>query len=315
MKTLLSILLASLSFTSLAQIPPRVMDELLLVASRPAPVPSYASFQVTTTTTNQSCIIAALAVSSAMVVDWGDGNMNTYTGAGARTNTYATNGTYTVKLMSPLLVTTFTIADSKVTLNSSQVASMVNVTDFEITTLKAGTFNSADVTAWRPTIFSLASMPNGFTGLLNTTDISNWRPSFVYLRDMPVGYAGAFNSADISSWNPIGLNFRNMPTATFAFTISGGGFASWTNCNSLSLAGDYLSQTQVNQILADFYSGFTNRVQIGGTITLNGTGNAAPSGILQSNCPPTSGKETAYDLINDPCGINPTHKWATILTN
>lgn len=37
MKPLLSILLALMSFTSLAQIPPRVMDDLLMVATRPSP--------------------------------------------------------------------------------------------------------------------------------------------------------------------------------------------------------------------------------------------------------------------------------------
>ena len=76
-----------------------------------------------------------------------------------------------------------------------------------------------------------------------------------------------------------------------------------------------LTQTQVNQILTDLYTAFPTRIVTGGTITLNGTGNAAPSGTYQSVTPPTSGKETAYDLINDPTSINPTKKWATITTN
>jgi hypothetical protein len=76
-----------------------------------------------------------------------------------------------------------------------------------------------------------------------------------------------------------------------------------------------LSQAKVNQILADLYTAFATRTVAGGTITLNGAGNAAPSGLFQANCPPTTGKETAFDLLNDPCTINPTKKWSTITTN
>jgi hypothetical protein len=81
------------------------------------------------------------------------------------------------------------------------------------------------------------------------------------------------------------------------------------------MSADGLTQAQVNQILTDTYTAFATRTATGGTITVNGAGNAAPSGIFQSACPPTSGKETAYDLLNDPCVVNPTKKWSTITTN
>jgi hypothetical protein len=106
-----------------------------------------------------------------------------------------------------------------------------------------------------------------------------------------------------------------MPAATFTITITVGGFAAWTTVTILYMSTDNLTQAQVNQILTDCYTAFASRTATGGTITLNGTGNAAPSGIFQANCPPTSGKETAYDLLNDPCSVNPTHKWSTVTTN
>ena len=106
-----------------------------------------------------------------------------------------------------------------------------------------------------------------------------------------------------------------MPTDTFIITISSGGFAGWTNAIIIKMSTDGLTQSQVDQVLTDCYTAFPTRTATGGTITLNGTGNAAPSGTYQSVTPPTSGKETAYDLINDPTSINPTKKWATITTN
>jgi hypothetical protein len=131
---------------------------------------------------------------------------------------------------------------------------------------------------------------------------------------MPSGYAGTFNSTDVSAWRPTNFYLISMPSG-YAITIAAGGFSAWTTTTNLNMSADALTQAQVNQILTDCYTAFASRTATGGTIALNGTGNAAPSGIFQANCPPTSGKETAYDLLNDPCSVNPTHKWSTVTTN
>jgi hypothetical protein len=381
--------------------------------------PTVASFLCTTTGAGQVLTIAALTVSSAMTVDWGDTQTDSYTGAGARTHTYASAGTYTVKFLQPLLVTAFTISDNKVTLNSSTITPIKNVTSFQANGLKAGTFNSADVSAWRPTTFYLYSMPAGYAGTFNSTDVSAWRPTNFQLSSMPAGYAGTFNSADVSAWRPTNFNLNSMPasysgtfnsadvsawrptnfnlysmptgyagtfnstdvsawrpiyfylysmpagyagtfnstdvsawrptnlylysmptgyagtfnsvdvsawrptnfylysmpTATFGITITAGGFSGWIGATTVDLSADALSQASVDQILADLYTAFATRTASGGTITLNGTGNAAPSGIYQAHCPPTSGLEDKYELLNDSCGINPTKKWSTANTN
>ena len=60
-----------------------------------------------------------------------------------------------------------------------------------------------------------------------------------------------------------------------------------------------LSQSDVDDVLAGIYArraSFTDAtpdLQIGGT-------NAAPSGTYQDGDPPTTGKEYAYELENDP---------------
>jgi len=72
-----------------------------------------------------------------------------------------------------------------------------------------------------------------------------------------------------------------------------------------------LTQSEVDTILLGFYDAFPSKTNAGGTINLNGSGNAAPSGTYAAQCPPTTGKNAAYELINDSCSVSPNH-WATI---
>jgi hypothetical protein len=331
-----------------------------------AAVLTVALFTITTVGVNQVFTISALTTSALMVVDWGDTNTNSYNGANVPTHTYVAAGTYTVRFLTPSLVTAMTLSDTRVSMDTASMASILNVTNFQTLnlaslTLKSsdistwrpttfivfnplaaiGPFNSDDVSAWRPTNFRLYSMPVGFTGTFNSSDISfwnptntfemfqmpvgfggtfnssdltSWRPSVFEMFSMPAGFAGTFNSSNLSNWNPAFFFLYSMPVATFTIIITAGGFAAWTTMTAFNMSSNALTQAQVNQILTDYYTAFATRSVAGGTITLNGT-NAAPSGIFQANCPPTSGKETAYDLLNDPCSVNPTHKWSTVATN
>jgi len=72
-----------------------------------------------------------------------------------------------------------------------------------------------------------------------------------------------------------------------------------------------LTQTEVDAILLGLWDAFPLKTNTGGTINLNGTGNAAPSGTYAAQCPPTTGKNAAYELINDSCGVSSKH-WSTI---
>ena len=292
-----------------------------------------------TTTGAQTVTISALTVDTekTLNVDWGDGTNNDYTGAGARTHNYAGSGTWAIRFDHAEYITVFNCSDDKVTLNSKDIKRMVNVTDFRINSLKAGTFDSADVSAWRPTLFRLYSMPAGYVGTFDSADISAWRPSDFILRSMPAGYVGTFNSTDVSSWTP--SNFRlysmpagyagtfnstdisawtptyfylySMPVATYTITITANGFAGWVSTTDFQVQNNSLNQTQVNQILADFWAGFATRTIAAGLLDIGGS-NAAPTGIYQPANPPTTGLEYRYELLNDSQNINPTKKWATV---
>ena len=260
------------------------LTKLGLIGVRPA------TWTVTTTGA-ATHTITALTVSRQITVDWGDGSTSDYTGSGARTHNYAGAGTWTVTIADPLAVTALTLSDNKVTLNSADIAPMANMVTFNASVLKAGTFDSADVAAWRPTTFYMYSMPTGYAGTFDSADVAAWRPAYFYMYSMPVG--------------------------TYTIVITANGFAAWsTGLSDFQMQGNSLTQAQVDAILWDLYQAAkVPRTATGGTINVGGT-NAAPSGTFQaaSACPVTSstdGKEIAHELLNDTCAVG-FHKWTTV---
>ena len=144
------------------------LTKLGLIGVRPA------TWTVTTTGA-ATHTITALTVSRQITVDWGDGSTSDYTGSGARTHNYAGAGTWTVTIADPLAVTALTLSDNKVTLNSADIAPMANMVTFNASVLKAGTFDSADVAAWRPTDFYMSSMPVGtYTIVITANGFAAW---------------------------------------------------------------------------------------------------------------------------------------------
>ena len=270
-----------------------------------------------TTTGAQTHNIASLGVSAATTVYWGDGNSDIYTGTAARSHAYAGAGTWVVSVDEPLYVTTLNLNDNKITLNSADVAAMANVIDFRVYSLKAGTFDSADVSAWRPSSFHLHSMPAGYAGTFNSADVSAWRPSAFLLHVMPAGYAGTFDSADVSAWQPAYFYLHSMP-AGYAIT-AGGGFANWSTTVNFYVQNNGLTAGTVDAILWELYQASTvPRTASGGTINISDS-NAAPSGTYQAatSCPvtvATPGKEIAHELKNDGCAVG-FNKWTTVTTS
>ena len=252
--------------------------------------PRPATFTATTTGA-QTLTLNSFGVSRETVVDWGDGSSSSYTGTALRTHAYAGAGTWTVTIADPLAVTVLDVRDNKITLSSANVATLTNVATFIAIALKAGTFNSVDVSAWRPTSFVLYSMPAGYAGTFNSVDVSAWRPTYFGLYSMPAGYV----------------------------VTAGGGFAGWTTTNSFQMQGNALSQAQVDAILWELYQATaTPRTATGGTINVGGS-NAAPSGTFQApaSCPvtvATPGKEVGHALLNDGCAVG-FNRWTTVTTS
>lgn len=128
--------------------------------------------------------------------------------------------------------------------------------------------------------------------------------NFVYLNTLPgLTWTVSTDTPFPSVTNSV--NLRDLPGLTW-----GSGAA--TNLHSVGAITyeSSLSQPAVDAVLADLYSVFPARTKVG-TIDLLGGGNAAPSGTLQAACPPTTGKEYAYELVNDSCGISDFH-WTSV---
>ena len=266
----------------------------------------------------QTLTINALTVSAATTVDWGDGSSDVYTGSGARTHNYAGAGTWQVRILEPLNVTTFNVNSTGVpiVLNSADVKGMLNVTDFRANSLPAGssgTFDSADVSAWRPSAFYLRSMPSGYGGTFNSADVSAWRPIAFHLLSMPSGYSGTFDSADVSAWRPTDFFLYSMPSG-YSFTLAAADFSAWTSTKNFQMDGNALTQAQVDAVLLGLYTAAQSRTVTGGSMNLSGS-NAAPSGVYAAECPPTTGLGAKHGLLNDSCGvIDPSETWVSITT-
>ncbi len=87
------------------------------------------------------------------------------------------------------------------------------------------------------------------------------------------------------------------------------GISSIYEINNLELQQNNFNQAGVDDVLSNCYSAFPSRTGIGGTV--NVSGNTAPSGTHQAQCPPLTGKENAYELVNDSCGVSPNH-WSSV---
>lgn len=77
-----------------------------------------------------------------------------------------------------------------------------------------------------------------------------------------------------------------------------------------------MTSNQVQSMLFDLWRQSYLKTSAGGTINVAGT-NAVCPGIYQSVCPPTSGLEYRYQLLNDTCGsfIDAAKRWVTVTVN
>jgi hypothetical protein len=96
------------------------------------------------------------------------------------------------------------------------------------------------------------------------------------------------------------ITFRATTSKCFASPISTS-FAALTKIKTIQYEAG-LNQAQVDAVLAAIYGARASYILTGATPALDllGASNAAPSGIYQDATPPTTGKEYAYALVNDP---------------
>jgi len=188
-----------------------------------------------------------------------------------------------------------------------------NITDMTVANLAGLTWNVGSVAG--------ANMPANITYLyLYTLAGLTWDVGSVAGANMPAGitYLYMYNVAGLT-WNVGSVAGANMPANCADMTL--------LSCGTVTIdAADVfpkplttfrfensLTQAQVDVVLAALYLAFPTRTGTNGTIDLAGGGNAAPTGVSPggAECPPTTGWNTAYELVNDSCGVSAKH-WASV---
>jgi len=223
------------------------------------------------------------------------------------------------------------LPSATVTFNSVHIASMALTTLSLSIPSATGVFNSADIASMALT-YLYVYMPSA-TGVFNSADIASMALTYLYLY-LPSA-TGVFNSADIASMALTALSL-SMLSATVTFnsthiaarstitniavvcssgattTITRADWDGFPACGTIRVEAG-LAQAEVDAILLGLYDGFAAKTVTGGTIDLLGQSNAAPSGVLQAANPPTTGYESAYELVNDSAGVSTKH-WVSATT-
>ena len=272
------------------------------------------SFSMTVTTTGaQQLKLDGLTVSASTTVDWGDNSSNDYTGSGSRTHNYAGAGTWTVTIKQPLNVTLIDLRDTKITsVTGANLSKMVNLTSLTL-------YGIGTALVW--TVNDTAPMPSNIASLhLYSLPNLTWSVGSVAGANMPsnITYLYLLNLPNLT-WNVGSEAGAHMPANATSVTIVGTGTVTIEATDILPAPmttfcfENNLNQAAVDAVLAALYLAFPTRTGTAGTIDLLGTGNAAPTGVSpgSAECPPTTGWNTAYALVYDPCDVSSNH-WASV---
>lgn len=269
-------------------------------------VPPPLNLTATTTSAAQTVTLYRVTPTGGdVVVSWGDGSETTVVDGygGSIAHEYASAGSYQIEVSDSPLITYLYINDDKLTCSAGEIGSLTNLAYLwlvgSLVTMGAG--ETAMLANLQELV--LLSTPNVTVA---EGEIVSLASTLTYLRlgDVAGVTMGATEVSALASLAY--LNLATSPGVAFQTGLD--------NCPALATlvyrAG--LSQGQVDGVLSELYAAFPSRTATGGLIYLDSGGNAAPSGILQSACPPTTGKEYAYELANDSCDAadNP---WAAVV--
>jgi len=177
------------------------------------------------------------------------------------------------------------------------------------------TINTADFAGMPLAYWWCHSLPAGGTYTIDTADFAGMPLIIWYCHSLPAGGTYTIDTADFAGMSPIIWYCYSMPFGAIT-NVAQNGFANFTKCTSFRFDNNSLSQSDVDTALWSLYQAtVTPRTASGGTINVGGS-NAAPSGTFQaaSACPvtiSTDGKEIAYELLNDSCGVG-FNKWSIV---
>jgi len=120
-------------------------------------------------------------------------------------------------------------------------------------------------------------------------------------------------SGDISAvQNLTSLTTLRLYNTSVGYATVGSYLRNLTVLRNCQLQDCALTAAECDNVLEDIYAGRMSFTYATPSLNIGGT-NAAPNGTYQAMCPPTTGKEFWYELVNDSCGDG-FNKW-TITAN
>jgi len=151
--------------------------------------------------------------------------------------------------------------------------------------------------------FSLADLPASIVYLYLYSTSSTITGSLADLPALITGlYLNSTSSTITGSLADLPASITGLYLNNTSSTITGGVLAmAATNIQIIKLQDTALTQSQVDDVIGRIWADHASFTYATPTANVGGS-NAAPSGIYQAACPPTTGKEEIYELVNDSCG-------------
>jgi len=265
------------------------------------------AFTVTTTGASENISFPRITPTGRDIkISWGDGTVDTIAdgNTGAVAHTYASAGTYNLRISNPDVITHLDM--SATSQLSGDISAVQNLTS--LTTLNLGfTSVSGDISV----VQNLTSLT---TLRLNNTSVSGDISVVQNLTSLTIlTLDNTSVSGDISVvQNLTSLTSLYLNNTSVGYATVGSYLRNLTALRDCRLQDCALTATECDNVLEDIYAGRMGYTYATPSLNIGGT-NAAPNGTYQAQCPPTTGKEYWYELVNDSCGDG-FNKW-TITAN
>jgi len=278
------------------------------------------AFTVTTTGASENISFPRITPTGRDIkISWGDGTVDTIAdgNTGAVAHTYASAGTYNLRISNPDVITY---------LDMSGVSQLLG----DIRTLRNLSTSLTHLFLYSTGVFGDISAVQNLTSLttlhLNNTDVSGDisavqnLTSLLRLNLFNTGVFGDISAVqnltslttlnlydtgvfgDISAvQNLTSLTHLYLNDTSVGYATVGSYLRNLTALRDCQLQDCALTATESDNVLEDIYAGRMSFTYATPSLNIGGT-NAAPNGTYQAQCPPTTGKEYWYELVNDSCG-------------
>jgi surface protein len=182
-----------------------------------------------------------------IVIDWGDGSFDNYTTTGGAAHTYASNGTYTVRVSGSLSA----FGDPSGFTSLPELTKCLSFGNLGLVSLGGAFSRCANITEVPTTVpASVQDMGGMFANASSfNQDISSWDTSSVTNMASMFANASSFNQ-DIGSWDTSSVT--NMGTMFFGATSFNQDIGSWDTSSVTNMSTMFQNASSFNQDISSW---------------------------------------------------------------